>query len=62
MALQLHPITLLNTNYKLLTKMTAARLLPLLPSVLKATKSDVPPSSLLESSFTGTSYLGICSA
>jgi hypothetical protein len=38
MASQLRPITLLNTNYKLLTKMFVARLLPLLPSVLQATQ------------------------
>ena len=38
MASQLRPITLLNTDYKLLTKMMVARLLPLLPSVLKATQ------------------------
>jgi hypothetical protein len=34
----LRPITLLNTDYKLLTKMIVAHLLPLLPSVLKATQ------------------------
>jgi hypothetical protein len=38
MALQLRLITLLNTDYKLLTKMMVACLLPLLPSVLKATQ------------------------
>jgi hypothetical protein len=38
MASQLRPITLLNTDYKLLTKMIVARLLPLLPSVLQATQ------------------------
>ena len=38
MASQLRPITLLNTDYKLLTKMFVARLLPLLPSVLQATQ------------------------
>jgi exonuclease III len=35
---QLRPITLLCTDYKLLTKMFVARLLPLMPSVLKATQ------------------------
>ena len=34
MASQLRPITLLCTDYKLLTKMFVARLLPLLPSVV----------------------------
>jgi hypothetical protein len=34
MASQLGPIILLNTDYKLLTKMFVARLLPLLPSIL----------------------------
>ncbi len=38
MASQLRPITLLNTDYKLLIKMFVARLLPLLPSVLQATQ------------------------
>jgi hypothetical protein len=38
MASQLRPITLLNTDYKLLTKMIVARLLPLLPTVLQATQ------------------------
>ena len=38
MASQLRPITLLNTDYKLLTKMFVARLLPLLPTVLQATQ------------------------
>ncbi len=35
---QLRPITLLNTDYKLLTKMFVACLLPLLPTVLQATQ------------------------
>jgi hypothetical protein len=38
MASQLRPITLLNTHYKLLIKMMVACLLPLLPSLLKATQ------------------------
>jgi hypothetical protein len=38
MSSQLRPITHLNTDYKLLTKMMVARLLTLLPSVLKATQ------------------------
>jgi hypothetical protein len=38
MASQLNPITLLNTDYKRLTKMIVARLLPFLPSVLLATQ------------------------
>ncbi len=38
MASQLRPITLLNTDYKFLTKIMVARLLSLLPSVLKATQ------------------------
>jgi len=37
-AAQLRPITLLNTDYKLLTKMFVARLLPVLPDVLQATQ------------------------
>ncbi len=37
-ASQLRPITLLGTDYKLLTKMLVARLLPLLPSVLLSTQ------------------------
>jgi hypothetical protein len=35
-AAQLRPITLLNTDYKLLTKMFVARLLPILPDVLQS--------------------------
>ncbi len=38
MSSQLRPITHLDTDYKLLTKMMVARLLTLLPSVLKATQ------------------------
>ena len=37
-AAQLRPITLLNTDYKILTKMFVARLLPVLPDVLQATQ------------------------
>jgi hypothetical protein len=37
-ASQLRPITLLGTGYKLLTKMFVSRLIPLLPSVLKASQ------------------------
>jgi hypothetical protein len=37
-AAQLRPITLLNTDYKLLTKMFVARLLPLLPDVLQSSQ------------------------
>ena len=37
-AAQLRPITLLNTDYKLLTKMLVNRVLPLLPSLLTATQ------------------------
>ncbi len=33
---QLRPITLLSTDYKILTKMLTARLLPVLPAVLGA--------------------------
>jgi len=37
-ASQLRPITLLGTDYKLLTKILVARLLPVLPSVLQSTQ------------------------
>jgi len=37
-ASQMRPITLLGTDYKLLTKMFVSRLIPLLPSVLKASQ------------------------
>ena len=63
MASQLRPITLLNTDYKLLTKMFVARLLPLLPSVLQATQlcsirgRSIQPSSLQQSFYIGTSSL-----
>ncbi len=38
MASQLRPITLLGTDYKLLTKILVARLIPVLPSVLRSTQ------------------------
>ena len=38
MASQLRPITLLTTDYKLLTKILVARLIPVLPSVLRSTQ------------------------
>ncbi len=38
MASQLQPITLLGTDYKLLTKILVARLIPILPSVLRSTQ------------------------
>jgi Reverse transcriptase (RNA-dependent DNA polymerase) len=37
-AAQLRPITLLNTDYKLLTKMFVARIVPLLPTVLQSSQ------------------------